>query len=57
VPLFRIKGLDPDNTYLYDENPDPERFEEVVEPAPPVKASKPVPAPDEADPAASEENA
>lgn len=27
MPLFHIKGRAPDETYLFDENPDPERYE------------------------------
>jgi hypothetical protein len=31
MPLFRLKGQPEDNTYLYESNPDPERYEEVTE--------------------------
>lgn len=54
MPLFRIKGRAPDETYLFDENPDPDRYEAVEDVPEPVavKASKPA---EKAAPAAQDE--
>lgn len=41
--LFRIKGRAPDETYLFDENPDPERYEAVSDDAKPAKPVKDTP--------------
>ena len=53
MPLFRIKGRAPDETYLFDEAPDDryEAVEDVPEPVA-VKASKPA---EKAAPAAQDE--
>ena len=31
MPLYRIKGLDPDNTYLFDEPPVEDKYELVTD--------------------------
>ena len=31
MPLYRIKGLDPDNTYLFDEPPAEDKYELVTD--------------------------
>lgn len=38
MPLFRIKGQPEDWTFQFDDNPDPDRYELVVDE--PVKVSK-----------------
>ena len=38
MPLYRIKGLDPDNTYLFDAPPAEDKFELVED-----KPAKPAP--------------
>ena len=35
-PLYRIKGLDPDNTYLFDAPPAEDKYELVTEHSPVV---------------------
>ena len=38
MPLYRIKGLDPDNTYLFDAPPVEDKYELVVDkPAKPAE--------------------
>ena len=46
MPLFHRLGLPDDCTQLFDENPDPTIYTEVLDPAPvvPVAAPEPTPA-------------